>query len=124
MDWRNMIVRKLDENGDIVTSGQMFVFDKEATKQTAETRLRLYSGEYFRNINDGTPWFQSILGKFQNINAVEAILRSRINLTPGVVRLLSFDLNYDPSDSARKLNVSSSVLTQWGAQEIEASNNG
>ena len=119
-----MRVRKLDENGDIVTSGQMFVFDKEATKQTVETRLRLYSGEYFRNINDGTPWFQSILGKFQNINAVEAILRSRINLTPGVVRLLSFDLNYDPSDPARKLNVSSSVLTQWGAQEIEASNNG
>ena len=120
-----MRVRKLDENGDLGTSGQMFVFDKEAVKQTAETRLRLYSGEYFRNINDGTPWFQQILGKFQNINAVEAILRSRIAQTPGVVRLLSFELNSDGAyDVSRQLNVSSTVLTTWGAQEVEASNNG
>lgn len=119
-----MRVRRLDENGDLVTSGQMFAYDKEAVAQTVKTRLRLYSGEYFRNINDGTPWFQSILGKFQNINAVEAILRNRINQTNGVVRLLSFSLNYDPTDLTRTLNVSSEVLTQWGAQEIEASNNG
>lgn len=117
-----MRVRRLDENGDLVTSGQMFAYDKECVKQTIETRLKLFLGEYFRDINDGTPWFQSILGKFQNLNAIESILRARIINTEGVLRLLSFDLQYDQESNERKLTVSSTVLTQFGAIELEVSN--
>lgn len=117
-----MRVRKLNEDGDLCTNGEIFIFDRESTRQTIVTRLKLFLGEYFRDINDGTPWFQSILGKFQNINAVESILRNRIVRSPGVIRLLSFDLDYDVD--TRELTVSGSVLTQWGAQEFEASNGG
>ena len=115
-----MRVRTLDESGDLAINGHTFSFDKECIRQTIETRLRLYLGEYFRDINDGTPWFQSILGKNTNLNAIEAILRNRIIRTTGVIRLLSFDLNYD--DVTRVLSVSGSVLTQYGAQEFEAFN--
>jgi hypothetical protein len=115
-----MIVRGLDENGDILTNGIMFVRDRECVRQTIVTRLKLFLGEYFRDINDGVPWFQSILGKFENIAAVESILRTRIANTDGVVRLLSFNLDYD--GVTRALTVSGSVLTQFGAQEFEVSN--
>lgn len=111
-----MRVRRLDENGDLVTRGQMFLTEKEAIAQTIVTRLKLFLGEYFRDITDGTPWFQQILGKFENLNAVEAIIRNRIARSPGVVRLLAFSLDYDLD--SRSLSVSASVLTTYGEQDI------
>lgn len=111
-----MITRRLDASGDIVTRGQIFFDEREAIAQTCVTRLRLFLGEYFRDITDGTPWFQSILGKFESLNAVEAILRNRIVRTPGVVRLLSFSLDYDLA--SRTITVSSFVLTEFGEAEV------
>ena len=58
-----MTVRRLDDNGDIATSGIQFIGQAEEIAQTVKTRLKLFLGEYFRDINDGTPWFQQILGK-------------------------------------------------------------
>lgn len=116
-----MRVRALDkETGDLITSGQLFAYDLECIAQTIGTRLRLFLGEYFRNIEDGTPWFQSILGKFQSIAVVESLLRERITGTAGVVRLLTFDLQYD--QQTRKLTVSGSVLTTYGALDFEEMN--
>lgn len=112
-----MTVRRLSaETGDLVTRGQQFITGREEIAQTIQTRLRLFLGEYFRDITDGTPWFQRILGKFENLNAVEAILRNRIARTEGVIRLLSFSLDYDLA--ARRVSVSSFVLTRFGEQEI------
>ncbi|MFT0547502.1 hypothetical protein ACMHYO_14365 [Allopusillimonas ginsengisoli] len=98
----------------------MFLTGREAIAQTVVTRLKLFLGEYFRDVTDGTPWFQQILGKFENINAVEAILRNRIARTQGVVRLLSFDLQFDLD--ARTLSVQSRVLTVYGEQDVLLSN--
>ena len=53
-----MTVRKLDENGDIVTSGVQFITERDEIAQTVKTRLRLFLGEYFRDTTDGTPWFE------------------------------------------------------------------
>lgn len=111
-----MTVRALDANGDIVTRGEIFIEGQAEIAQTIQTRLKLFLGEYFRNIQDGTPWFEKILGKFENLNAVEAILRNRIVTTEGVSRLLSFSLDYDIS--ARKLQITSFVLTQYGELEV------
>lgn len=114
-----MQVRRLDESGDLVTRGQMFLTGREAIAQTIVTRLKLFYGEYFRDVTDGTPWFQSILGKFENLNAVEAILRNRIARTQGVVRLLSFGLQFD--QDSRTLSVQAQVLTTYGEADIQFS---
>lgn len=111
-----MTTRRLDEYGDIVTSGEIFISEYEAIAQTCVTRLRLYLGEYFRDITDGTPWFQSILGKFESLSAVEAILRNRIARTEGVTRILSFSLDFDLA--SRTITVSSFVLTEFGEAEV------
>lgn len=114
-----MRVRRLDESGDLITRGKMFLTDREAIAQTIVTRLKLFLGEYFRDITDGTPWFQQILGKPENLNAVEAILRNRIARTQGVVRLLSFGLDFDLD--ARSLSVRAQVMTVYGETDIQFS---
>jgi len=108
-----MTVRMLDENGDIVTSGTQFISERDEIAQTIKTRLRLFLGEYFRDITDGTPWFEQILGKNANVNAREAALRNRILNSPGVIRLTSFSTNFD-NVNARVYTVTASVLTSYG----------
>lgn len=118
-----MRVRKLDENGDLVTRGVQWAYDKEAVAQTVSTRLKLFLGEYFRDITDGVPWFEKedgsdgILGKGYSLSEVEAILRNRIARTNGVLKLLSFKIDYD--ESTRKISVNVFVLTTFGAEEIQ-----
>lgn len=107
-----MTVRKLDENGDIVTRGVQFISERDEIAQTIRTRLRLFLGEYFRDITDGTPWFEQILGKGTSMDAREAALRNRIVNTPGVVRLTSFTTDFNLS--SRKYTVTAGALTTYG----------
>lgn len=108
-----MTVRRLDSvTGDIVTSGQQFIIEKDEIAQTIRTRLTLYLGEYFRDITDGTPWYEQILGKFKSLDTIEAVLRARIANTPGVVRLISFATDFDVN--SRKYSVTAGVLTTYG----------
>lgn len=111
-----MTVRLLDENGDIVTSGVQFTSGVTEIAQTIQTRLRLFQGEYFRNINDGTPWFQSILDKNTPTANKNAALRNRILRTDGVVQLTSFETDFDIT--TRKFTVSAGVLTTYGQTSL------
>ena len=111
-----MTVRKLDENGDIVTSGVQFIRERDEIAQTVKTRLQLFLGEYFRDTTDGTPWFESILGKGSALSNKEAILRNRIVRTPGVIRLTSFSTDYDLT--TRRYSVSAGILTQYGTTDV------
>ena len=111
-----MTVRKLDNNGDIVTSGVQFITERDEIAQTVKTRLRLFLGEYFRDTTDGTPWFESILGKGSALSNKEAVLRNRIVRTPGVIRLTSFSTDYDLT--TRRYSVSAGILTQYGIAEL------
>lgn len=112
-----MTVRRLDpETGDIVTSGVQFISGLEEVAQTIKTRIRLYYGEYFRDINDGTPWFQTILKKDGTLSSKDAVLRRRIVQTPGVRMMLSFNSSYDID--TREYSVKAVVLTDHGQLNI------
>lgn len=115
-----MTVRKLDENGDIVTQGTQFIGGVDEIAQTIRTRLRLFLGEYFRDISDGTPWFEQILGKGVSMDAREAALRNRIVRTPGVIRLTQFSTDFDVN--TRKYTVTAGVLTTYGLATVTESN--
>jgi len=108
-----MTVRAIDPvTGDIVTSGTQFINGREEIAQTVATRLRLFLGEYFRDITDGTPWWEQILGKPKSLSAAEAAIKNRIIRTDGVVRLLSFKTDYDLV--TRKYTVDCGILTTFG----------
>lgn len=114
-----MTVRKLDANGDIVTSGTQFTSKADEIAQTIRTRLRLFLGEYFRNINEGTPWFQSILNKRGTLSSKDAIIKQRIVRTNGVTELLSYKADYNID--TRVYSVSVIVNTLYGVLPITIS---
>ena len=113
-----MRVRKLDSSGDIVTNGETWLKDAESIAQTVKTRLKLFVGEYFRDVTEGVPWFENadgtpgIFGKGYSLTQVERILKRRILQTEGVLKLLSFSTDFNNSE--RRLSVECTILTTYG----------
>lgn len=113
-----MISRRLDTEGDLVTSGDQFVRDTDCVAQCIQTRLKLFMGECFRNIYDGMPWFKNpdgtpgILTKGYTLQQAEALIRRQIGNTEGVSKLLAFSINYDTAN--RSLSVYAQALTTFG----------
>ncbi|MEY8709484.1 hypothetical protein [Mangrovibacter phragmitis] len=101
--------------GDIVTSGAHFVTGKEETRQACICRLRLFLGEYFLDATDGTPWFQSILGKSSR-DIAEANIKQRMLSTPGVIAINTFDMDSDRKN--RKFTLSA-TLTDINNEQFE-----
>lgn len=115
-----MTVRRLDpDTGDIVTSGEQFLTGRAEVAQTIKTRLGLFFGEYFRDVTDGTPWFEEILGKGSTLTRRDATLRRRIAQTDRVVQLVRLDTNYDID--SRGYDVTGEVLTDFGVLDIQQS---
>jgi hypothetical protein len=82
-----MRYRKQDENGDpIKGKGRAgFYVDTDAVAQAILTKLRLFTGEWFENIYDGTPDWTLILGKVgQPKEVIDRIIQERIAETTGV----------------------------------------
>lgn len=117
-----MTVRALNENGGIVTSGRHFISDKEEVAQTIVTRLKLFYKEYFRDITDGTRWFEDILGKGNLTGGADAEIRRRISQTDGVSGILEYNSEFDFDN--RTFTVSCSVLSVYGDITISESFNG
>lgn len=113
-----MTVRRLDSNGDISTSGQQFINEQSEVAQTISTRLRLFRGEYFRDITEGTPWFQSILVKGANLSETDSIIRRVISQTDGVQQITSYNADFDLDTRQYKIDVS--VLTIYGEISLTA----
>ena len=111
-----MTVRRLDENGDIATSGQQFISERAEIAQTVRTRLGLFLGEHFRDITDGTPWFQNVFSKQTSLASKESTIRNRILRTNGVQRLTKFETDYDIA--TRKYTVNVGILTRYGEEDL------
>ena len=110
-----MITRALDTNGDIVTSGKQFIEGSEATAQTIKTNLKLFIGEYFRDISIGLPFFEKIAVKnysSSNESEKENIIKTIIINTNGVKKILTFSSNFDLK--TRILLIDVDVLTNFG----------
>lgn len=118
-----MTVRRIDpDTGDIVTRGRQFIEGdntQEEIGQVIRTRLRLFTGEYFRDITDGTPWFETILDKNSTLAARDAAIKQRIAQTEGVIRLITFETDYDVN--SRGFTLSCEVLTAVGIESLQLS---
>lgn len=92
---------RLDSQGDMTFGfgDQDFVYDLEAVKQAIKTRLELYLGTFWRDLNDGLPMFQQILGQpgsQQHIALIDNILKDRVLGTPDVTNLIAFNSEFNP----------------------------
>lgn len=85
---------------------EFLVDSAEAVLQAIETRLRLFQGEWFLDINEGTPWFTKILGENTQPFLDQAI-KERILGTPGVATIEQYTSSIDKN--TRKLSVRATV---------------
>ena len=99
------------QDGDIKTSGKLFATDKREVELALTYRLRMFFGENFLNLEDGTPWFQSILGKVPQ-DVAELNVKERIITTPDVIDIQRF--NFETDRDERTITVSAVVLDNNG----------
>lgn len=109
-----MRYRKLDNNGDYsfgLVKADFLVNSPDTVAQAVLTRLNLWVGEWFANIDDGTGWTTDVLGKGSS-GLYEMMLRQRVLGTPGVKSILDFQAVY--AADSRKLTVHIRIDTVYG----------
>ena len=107
----------LDHHGDMrFGRGRdcYYIDNPAAVAQAIKTRLCLWTGEWFLNINEGTEWM-NVVGQVGAYNVRDTIIRARILQTPYVISL------YDWKSEIwnRKYTASGKVVTAFGTAELQ-----
>jgi hypothetical protein len=76
---------QLDDKGDVVLLTSL----AEEVAQRLFVRLQFFAGEWFMDLNEGTPYYQSILRKASD-SVVRSIFRQVIDGTEGVSEVQQF----------------------------------
>lgn len=114
-----MRTRPLSPLGDFTIGQPWFVNSPQAVEQTIGTRLKLWLGEWFMDVTDGTPYLTEILGERYNKNP-DAAIKRRILGTPGVTQLVSYSSSFSGS-ATRILTVNATVQTLYSTTPISVS---
>lgn len=95
------------ENRDL-----MMIDNAERVAQQIKITLCFWRGEWFLDVEDGTPYIERVLIKNPNLSHIRQILSERIRSVEGVNDLPSLNLNYDAQK--RTLDVEYTVNTDYG----------
>lgn len=89
----------LGPTGDIaLVAGQIvFVFGDQAVKQHVRNRLLFVRGEWYVDRRLGVPYYQNILIKNPDLDALRALFRRVIVETPGVASCETLQLDLSPA---------------------------
>ena len=114
-----MRVRPVDETGDMVFGGNQAAFHRdvpEAVAQVVESRLQLWEGQWYLDLDEGTPYETQVLGK-RTETLRDPALRARILDTPGVAEIARYDsvLNRD----TRGFTVAATILTSFSRADLQ-----
>lgn len=102
-DWNYVLI----EGQDLAT-----VSGIDAIEQHLRQRLQFFRGEYKHDLTRGIPYHDEFFKKNPNPIVMDSILKDVILETPGVIELLSFQLDLD--ESTRILSVTFKVDTDSG----------
>lgn len=91
----------------------------EQVAQRMKIRLLLFRGEWFLDVRAGIPYYQQVLRKGIDVNAIASLFRRALRTVPGVTDLLEFSLDYDAP--TRRLSVSARASTPFGPADLEVS---
>lgn len=80
--------------------------------QLIRTAIRLFLGEWFLDLDEGTPWFQELLGEKYDEQLMRKRLAERILGVPGTNTITSLVIEYDAP--TRGVSVQYAVLTDFG----------
>lgn len=117
-----MRYRKLTEDGDYTFgNGQMDFWRDvpEAVGQAVKTRLLLWLGEWFLDIEEGTPFMQGILGKY-SITEADVTIQDRALGTQGILDLSNYQSELEPT--TRALSAEFDIDTIYGPTAVQVAN--
>ena len=113
-----MKVRKMDADGDM-TFGHgirdFYVNQPEAVAQCALTRLRLWQGQWFYDLSEGTPYQTRVLGKYTG-QTRDPAMRARVLGTPGVKSIVNYSSAFNPD--SRQFSLSMTLNTIYGQATV------
>lgn len=101
-------------DGDIsVANGDLETVDGiDSIKQAIDLALNLFKSEWFLDGDLGVPYFENILIKSPNLNAIRDIFKKKLISVSGVTAVIELSLNFD--GASRTLAVSWKVSTDVG----------
>ncbi len=99
---------------DLVDGTQLRLCEdkRELIRQKLEIRLLKIRGEWYINLLDGVPYFESIFGKNKK-KAADAIFKRTIKNTEGVIKITRFESELSEKDG-RLYRLKFSVTTDEG----------
>jgi hypothetical protein len=110
---------RLDAENDTVWNGQASLTDLYAVTQAILTRLNLFQGSWWEDLNLGLPMFQSILsnpGTQKSQDAINLLITAQIQGTPYVSGVENPTVSFNPSN--RALTYSATAITAFGTVPI------
>lgn len=104
----------LNVNGDVeLSNGDLRTVDgNDSIQQAIGLALMLFKGEWFLDEALGVPYYESILVKAPNLNAIREIFRQKLISVSGVLAIVQLDLSFDRS--SRTLSLTWKVTTDTG----------
>lgn len=114
-----MKYRRLDENGDMVIGhgdADYLRDTPECVAQAVLTRLRLWRGEWFLDVTEGTPYVPAVLGMHTK-QSYDFAIRQRVLETEGVTNIEEYE-SFVNSES-RSLTVNIRINTVYGPAQIQ-----
>ena len=106
-----MRYRPLSPTGDYTVDVPFLANSPACVAQAVKTRLLLYLAEWFLDVTDGTPWFQSIVGRHPNTDP-NTFVKQRILGTPNVTSIVSFTSSF--VGPTRKYTMTAVIATAFG----------
>ena len=89
----------------------------DEVRQRVKVALWHYIEEYFLNVPNGVPWYESILGRKSGTALVSKIIRRKILATPGVISIVSFQVNFETIP--RILNIAATIRVEGNINDPE-----
>ena len=108
------VTRALSPTGDIALSnGKSYLITSDAAiSQTAKTRMLLFLGEWFLNLDEGVPYFREIFVKNPSLPVVTSIFRRVLLTCPGVASVVALSTTLDAK--TRKATVKGAIKIDTG----------
>jgi hypothetical protein len=107
----------LDAGYDPIFDPNANLTDTSAVAQAIKTRLNLFLGEWWENLNIGLPVFQAILGQLgtpQGLAAMELAIRQNIEGGPYVTGTNNVQVTFTNG----RLGITANTTTQFGPVAI------
>lgn len=104
--------------GDLAIEGNdlVIVSTSEQMVQNLKIRLRFFQGEWFLDIAQGLPFYESILVKNPNLPDIDNIIKAEIIDTEDITELLQYTSDYDPV--LRTYSISFKVRSIYGISDL------